>query len=134
MTTSTPAGGLRILIVEDEVLVAMFLSDVLMDLGHTITGTVESVEQALKLGAEQPTDLAFVDVGLAGKGDGVEAARMLREQHGIQSVLMSGASEATLSARAEKVQPLGILIKPYTESDVVRVLDTAVAQLRKPNA
>ncbi len=131
---TTASRMLRILIVEDEVLVGMFLSDVLMDLGHTITGTAESVESALSLAAQQPSDLAFVDVGLAGKGDGIEAARLLRERHGIPTLLMSGASEASLAQRAEKAQPLGILVKPYTEADVQRVLAAAAAQLApRPN-
>ena len=130
MTTATaPSGGLRILIVEDEVLVGMFLSDVLLDLGHTITGTAESVDSALAVAAQQPSDLAFVDLGLAGKGDGIEAARLLRERHGMRTILMSGASESSVTSRAEAVQPVGILIKPYTEADVQDVLAKAAAQM-----
>jgi CheY-like chemotaxis protein len=130
----TPTSGLRILIVEDEVLVSMFLSDVLMDLGHTVTGTADTVDAALALAAQKPSDLAFVDMGLAGKGDGVEAAKLLRERHGVRTVLMSGASESTVASRAEAAQPLGILIKPYTEADVQRALDAAVAHLQPPHA
>jgi two-component system, response regulator PdtaR len=128
-TPSTADGGLRILIVEDEVLVSMFLSDVLMDLGHTVTGTADTVDAALQLASKHPCDLAFIDLGLAGKGDGIEAAYMLREQHGLPALLMSGASESSVAARAEKARPLGILIKPYTEADVQRVLAAAMAQL-----
>lgn len=122
-------SGLRILVVEDEVLVSMFLSDVLLDLGHTVTGTADSADAALALAAQQPSDLAFVDVGLAGKSDGVEAAALLRDRHGIRSILMSGASESSVAARAQKAQALGILIKPYTEADVQRVLADAAAHL-----
>jgi two-component system, response regulator PdtaR len=124
---------LRILIVEDEVLVSMFLSDVLMDLGHTVVGTADSMDSALSLAAEHPSDLALVDVGLSGKGDGIEAARALHERHGVRTLLMSGASEAALTARAETVQSLGILMKPYTEADVQRALTAAASQLSDRN-
>lgn len=127
-SSATPSG-LRILIVEDEILVSMFLSDVLMDLGHTVTGTADSMDSALTLAAQHPSDLALVDVGLAGKGDGIEAARVLRERHGLRTLLMSGASEASLAARAATAQSLGILMKPYTEADVQRALTAAVTQL-----
>lgn len=129
-TPSTAEGGLRILIVEDEVLVSMFLSDVLMDFGHTVTGTADTVDSALELAAKHPCDLAFIDLGLAGRGDGIEAAYKLREQHGVPALLMSGASESSVTARAEKARPIGILIKPYTEADVKRALDTALPQLQ----
>lgn len=128
-TPSITDAGLRILIVEDEVLVSMFLSDVLEDFGHTVTGTADTVDLALELAAKHPCDLAFVDLGLAGKGDGIEAAHKLREQHGVPALLMSGASESSVAARAEKARPLGILIKPYTEADVKQALAAAMSQL-----
>jgi two-component system, response regulator PdtaR len=121
---------LRILIVEDEVLVSMFLSDVLMDLGHTVTGTAPSMDAALQLAAQNPSDLALVDVGLAGAGDGIEAARALRERYGVRSVFMSGASQDVIAARAESVQSLGVLMKPYTETDVQRALAAAASKLQ----
>jgi CheY-like chemotaxis protein len=128
-TPPTAAGGLRILIVEDEVLVSMFLADVLTDLGHTVTGTADTVDTALEVAAQHPCDLAFIDLGLAGHGDGIEVAQQLRERHGIPALLMSGASEAAVSARADQVRALGILVKPYTEADVRQALDAARAQL-----
>lgn len=127
--STPPTAALRILIVEDEVLVSMFLSDVLMDFGHTVTGTADTVDTALELAAKQPCDLAFIDLGLAGHGDGIEAAFQLRERYSVPAVLMSGASEAAVSARAEKARPLGILVKPYMEADVERALAAAIAQL-----
>ena len=123
-------GVLRVLIVEDESLVSLFLQGVLRDLGHEVSGIAPSLRTALAFAAGTPTDLAIVDVGLAGDGgDGIDAAIALRTRHGIPALLMTGASLASLGERAKAAQPLGFLAKPYTEADVERALQAAVAQL-----
>jgi CheY-like chemotaxis protein len=133
--TSDPSAqaasrALRVLIVEDESLVSLFLQGVLRDLGHEVSGIAPSLRTALAFAAGTPTDLAIVDVGLAGDGgDGIEAAIALRARHGIPSLLMTGAPLASLGDRAKAAQPLGFLAKPYTEADVARALQAAVAQL-----
>ena len=126
------AGGtpLRILIVEDETLVSLFLQGVLRDLGYVVSGIAPSLRTALAIVAGTPTDLAIVDIGLAGDGgDGVDAAVALRERHGVPSVLMTGASFADLGDRIKDAAALGYLKKPYTEEDVGETLAAAIRQL-----
>jgi CheY-like chemotaxis protein len=136
MTTESAAlptgAGLRVLIVEDEALTSLFLQGVLQDLGHTISGVAPSLRTALAVAAGTPTDLAIVDVGLAGDGgDGIAAAVALRKRHGIPAVLMTGASFTALGDRVNDAQPLGFLTKPYTEADVAQALRGALAQISK---
>lgn len=122
--------ALRVLIVEDESLVSLFLQGVLRDLGHTVSGIAPSLRTALAVAAGTPSDLAIVDVGLAGDGgDGIDAAVALRERHGIPAVLMTGASFADLGERVQQAEPLGFLTKPYTEADVETTLAAAIARL-----
>lgn len=120
----------RILIVEDEVLVSMFLDDVLTDLGHTVAGTAESMADALSLAASREVDLAMVDLGLAGVGDGIQTASALLARHGIRTILMSGASHAAVNEHAKDLQALGVLVKPYTEAEVRDALQVAARELR----
>lgn len=128
--TQPEASGLRVLIVEDESLVSLFLQSVLRELGHEVSGIAPSLRTALAFAAGTPTDLAIVDVGLAGDGgDGIDAAIALRTRHGIPALLMTGASLASLGDRVNSAQPLGFLAKPYTVSDVERALNAAVAKL-----
>jgi CheY-like chemotaxis protein len=71
--------ALRILIVEDESLVSLFLQGVLQDLGHSVSGVAPSLRTALAIAAGTPSDIAIVDIGLAGDGgDGIDAAIALR--------------------------------------------------------
>jgi CheY-like chemotaxis protein len=122
--------ALRVLIVEDESLVSLFLQGVLQDLGHSVSGVAPSLRTALAIAAGTPCDIAIVDIGLAGDGgDGIDAAIALRSRYGIPSLLMTGASFADVGPRLQDAQPLGFLTKPYTESDVASALQAALQQM-----
>jgi CheY-like chemotaxis protein len=124
---------LRILIVEDESLVSLFLQGLLRDLGHTVSGIAPSLRTALAFAAGAPSDLAIVDVGLAGDGgDGIDAAIELRKRYGIPALLMTGASFADMGERVGSAQPLGLLTKPCTEADVANALRVAMQKLPSP--
>jgi CheY-like chemotaxis protein len=121
---------LRVLIVEDETLISLHLQDVLRDLGHSVSAVAPSLRTALAAAAGTPSDLAIVDVGLAGDGgDGVDTATALLERHGVPSVLMTGASFAGMGDRIKAARPLAFLTKPCSDADLERVLDIAVAHI-----
>jgi CheY-like chemotaxis protein len=131
--TSRPhAAGrkLRVLIVEDESLISLYLQDVLRDLGHCVSAVAPSFRTALAAAAGTPSDLAIVDVGLVGDGgDGIDAAAALLQRHGVPSVLMTGESFAGLDERIKSARPLAFLMKPCTQADVEHALATALEHL-----
>jgi CheY-like chemotaxis protein len=127
---SATGRALRVLIVEDETLISLFLQGVLRDLGHSISGIAPSFRTALAVAAGTPSDLAIVDVGLAGDGgDGIDTAAALWDRHGIRSLLMTGATFAEFADRIQAARPLGLLTKPYTEADVEKALNGAIDRL-----
>jgi CheY-like chemotaxis protein len=129
-TLAAPARGLRILIVEDESLVSLFLQGVLQDLGHSVSGVAPSLRTALAIAAGTPSDLAIVDIGLAGDGgDGIDAAIALRTRYNIPALLMTGASFDDVGPRLNDAQPVGFLTKPYTEGEVATALQTALQRM-----
>jgi CheY-like chemotaxis protein len=125
------ARALRVLVVEDESLVGLSLQGVLRDLGHTVTGIAPSLRTALAIAAGAPSDLAIIDIGLAGDGgDGIDAAVALRQRYGIPAVLMTGASFADVADRLNAAEPLGFLTKPYSDADVERTIADAIARMQ----
>jgi CheY-like chemotaxis protein len=129
-TSPTQQRSLRVLIVEDESVTSLYLQSVLQDLGHTVSGIAPTLRTALAVAAGAPSDLAIVDVGLAGDGgDGIDTAVALRERHGVPALLMTGASFAEFGDRVHAAKPLGYLTKPYTEVEVANALTSAIAQL-----
>jgi two-component system, response regulator PdtaR len=120
----------RVLIVEDEFLVALQIEGALKDAGHEVGGIASSAEDALKLAeAERPT-LVVMDIRLAGKRDGIDAALELFSKYRIRCVFASAHQDEDVRLRAEPAEPLGWLRKPYTMHELVKTVQAALARLR----
>ncbi len=113
-------GGLSIMLVEDEALIAMFLSDVLVELGHTICATVSSEADAVACALRLAPDLMLVDLAL-GQGDGARAMRTILGARPQPHVFMTGSRRADLPADAH------VLEKPFFAADLIRAIDAATS-------
>lgn len=116
----------RILIVEDEGVVAWNLQESLEYLGHQIIGVVESGLQAIQVAAANPLDLALMDIRLAGEQDGIETAAQLRHQFGIPIVYLTALTDAQTLERAVATDPFGYLIKPFSRRELQTTIDIAL--------
>ena len=121
----------RLLIVEDETLIATYLSELLGFLGCDVCARATSGLAALKAAERDRPDLAIVDIGLPGGMDGVNTAYLLRRQFDIPSIFLSGASNTALLARARMVQAPAFIEKPFTLDDVERAIKAALP--RRPD-
>ena len=120
----------KILIVEDDFLIAMQTESALTEAGFGIIGVATTADEALALARAHKPALAVMDVRLAGQRDGVEAARDLFRELGIRCVFATAHDDEQVRARAESFAPLGWLAKPYTMASLVTLVRTA---LSKPN-
>ena len=114
-----PGKPLRILIVEDEFLIAMELESLLQDAGHDVVGIAASSVEALALGRDLAPDLAFVDIHLTDGPTGVDVARHLATQHQV-TVLFVTANTKRIPEHFAGAQ--GVIAKPYTERGVREAL------------
>jgi two-component system, response regulator PdtaR len=120
----------RILIVEDDLLVASEIEAALREAGFEIAGIASTGKEALQLTqAELPT-LAVMDIRIAGDRDGIDTALELFHLHGIRSIFASAHSDADSRRRAESAAPLGWLQKPYTMASLTAMVRAAVHELR----
>lgn len=103
-----------ILVVEDDFLVAMQVEAALTEAGFALTGTAASGEDALSMVAVIRPALVLMDIRLAGKMDGVDAALALFRDHGIRCIFATAHHDPEVRRRAAPAQPLGWLQKPYT--------------------
>jgi CheY-like chemotaxis protein len=115
MTTS----ALRILVVEDEVLIALELECLLDDLGHEIVGVAGSSAEAIALGLSTAPDVAFVDIHLVDGPTGVEVARALSADPHTTVVFMTANAKRIPDDFAGA---LGVIAKPYSERVVAGAL------------
>lgn len=126
----SPTRALMVLIVEDEVLLAQGIREVVEDLGHTVCALAHTEADALALAAEHRPDVALMDVRLGTGGDGIAAARRLHSAFGIRSIFLSGYADHATMGRITETYPLGVVHKPFSTAQLKVVLDLAVRRLR----
>jgi CheY-like chemotaxis protein len=104
--------GKRVLIVEDEIVSAMALGKMLESIGCSIAGTVVTGEESIEWAKRLRPDIVAMDILLAGKMDGIEAASRIAEETGAPIVFMTGCDDEETRGRALALKPLGFLSKP----------------------
>lgn len=120
----------RILIVEDDALIAMDAEHALREAGYDVVGIASRCADALGMVAAGLPDLIVMDIRLAGERDGVEAALIIRRAHDIPSLFATAQTEPELAQRAEPVEPAGWLRKPYEGHQLVNAVDAALGHGR----
>jgi len=105
----------NILVVEDDMIIQMFISKVLSDNGFNIVGEARNSDEAIKLAYELHPDLILMDIGIIGSTDGIETARLITEKENIPIIFITGNSDQATLKRAQVVNPLDILFKPIDE-------------------
>lgn len=118
--------SIRILVVEDELIVAMELENKLIKLGYKVPLKVSSGEDAMKAAADVIPDLVMMDITLDGDIDGVEAAKYISETHNIPVIFLTAHSDIQTMHRAKTTEPFGYLIKPYTQRDLMVAIAMAI--------
>jgi CheY-like chemotaxis protein len=121
---STPLP--RILIVEDEAVIAMEIEMRLGKMGYEIIGNAATGEKALALAEHSRPDLALMDINIVGSLDGVETAARLRERFDIPVVFLTAYSDDATIQRATAAGPLGYLTKPFSDRDVRAAIEVAL--------
>ena len=117
------ASALRILVVEDEVLIALELEYLLDDLGHRVVGIAGNATEAVALGRSTEPDVALVDVHLVDGPTGIEVARALSLDPRITVLFMTANAKRIPEDFAGA---LGVIAKPYSERSVASTLDYVV--------
>lgn len=122
-------GPARILVVEDDFLIALQTEAALTDAGFHVVGTATSAEEAIALAKESQPSLAVMDMRLAGERDGIDAAKELFQELNIRCIFATAHDDPFTRERAEPYVPLGWLTKPFTMASLVTVVTKALSTL-----
>lgn len=112
----------KILIVEDEAIIAEGMSVILTTAGHHVVGIATDEASAVKQAAAGRPDLVLMDVKLANGSDGIETARCLQAQGPVSLVFVSAHLDTTTRQRAAAVHPAGYLAKPYSPEKLLEAV------------
>ena len=119
-------GKIRILIVEDNRIIADDMKSRLQNIGYEVTTITVSGSGALTQINKSPPDLVLMDINLQGKMDGIKTADLIRSRFDIPVVYVTAYSDFKTLVMAKKTEPYGFITKPFEDKELRAVIDTAV--------
>ncbi|HET9931883.1 MAG TPA: ATP-binding protein, partial [Polyangiaceae bacterium] len=120
----------RVLVVDDERLVAREIAEELEEFGYEVAATASTADEALSLAREKRPDLVLLDVRIRGPRDGIEAATVLRDRFRIPVVFLTACADAETLTRAKSTDPYAYLVKPVSASDLRSTVEIAMNRAR----
>jgi PAS domain S-box-containing protein len=121
----------RILIVEDEILVARDLQMNLEKMGFTVTSMVPSGDQAIQKIEEDRPDLVIMDIGLQGKRDGIETAGIIHSKFDIPFIYLTADEESSVFEKAKTTNPCGFITKRFNKEELQKMVETCLHRDRR---
>ncbi len=134
--TNTPDSGLidlKIMIVEDEFIIALDIKDIVKGFGYNVVAVATSGNDAVEKANLNKPELVLMDIMLKGKIDGVEAADIIRQKFDIPIIFVSSFSDEESIDRASKVSDYGYLVKPFDKDQLKDVIESALKKHEEKN-
>lgn len=122
---------LRILIVEDELIIANDLKEILEEKNYQVINIASSFNQAIKVLEKDSVDLALLDIQISGDKDGVNLGHELREKFKLPFVYISSHTDHATLEKVKATNPYGFLVKPFEDEDVVVAIEMALNNFEK---
>jgi len=108
----------RIIIIEDEAIIAAEIKSTLSLLGHEVVGHAMNGDKALDLFATVPADLVLLDINIKGTLTGIDLARVIRRKYDMPFVFLTSFSDKLTLDKAKDTIPYGYIVKPFNENDL----------------
>lgn len=124
----------RILIVEDEMVIAANISLQLTNFGYEITGLLPRGEQVLAHIQETPPDIILLDVHLKGELDGIAVGKLIQAKQPTPIIYLTSNSDDLTFNRAKATNPYAFLAKPFKNRDLKRTIELAINRIEKENS
>jgi CheY-like chemotaxis protein len=116
----------KILVVEDESIIAMDVEMSLRNLGYEVTATVPSGEKAIRKVEQDKPDLVLMDIVLNGEMDGIQAAEQIRSRFRVPVVFLTAFADDKTLERAKITEPFGYITKPFQDTDLRVAVEIAI--------
>src|SRR5512136_2513299 len=117
---------IRILVVEDELIIAKGIEKRLIALGYSVIDIVPTGEEAVETALNEMPDLVLMDVCLQGRMDGVMAAEKIRSKADIPVIYLTAYADSDTLARAKITEPFGYIVKPFQDITLKSAIEMAL--------
>ena len=130
VSSSSKAEGvtgraLNILVVEDDMIIAMDVEDGIEELGHNVVGSAVTASQAVELAGQVRPDVVLMDLRLADGSFGGDAAREILSRFGIRSIFVSGNLDPVTRSQLAELEPVAMISKPFVQQQLAQALTAA---------
>jgi DNA-binding LytR/AlgR family response regulator len=119
----------KILVVEDEMIIGAKISMQLTTLGYEVTGILPRGEEAILHARENKPDIILLDINLKGKLDGIETAAALQQQDSIPVIYLTANSDEATFNRAKSTKPYAFIAKPFKQLDLQRAIELTISRM-----
>jgi len=120
-------GNLKVLIVEDELIIAEDMRMMLEQLGYTVSGIAISYAEALKIMETELPDIIMLDINLKGKETGIDLARTINERHQLPFIFLTSNMDKATIDEAKVTQPSAYLLKPFKAHHLYAAIEVALS-------
>lgn len=120
---------IKILVVEDEMIIAAKISMQLTSLGYEVTAILPRGEEAIQHVQENKPDMILLDINLKGKLDGIETALQLQQQGHIPIIYLTANSDEATFNRAKSTKPYAFIAKPFKQLDLQRAIELTISRM-----
>ncbi len=119
--------AIKILIVEDNVIIADDIQSQLEEIGYTIVDNVIDYEQAVRALKNNKVDLVLIDIILASEKTGIDLGKHIRKNYNIPFIFVTSNSDRATVEKAKDVKPNGYLVKPFEQQDLYTAIEIAIS-------
>jgi DNA-binding LytR/AlgR family response regulator len=120
---------IKILVVEDEMIIGAKISMQLATLGYEVTGILSRGEEVLNHVKENKPDIILLDINLKGKMDGIETAMLVEKHFQIPVIYLTANSDAATFNRAKTTKPAAFISKPFKQLDLQRAIELTISRM-----
>jgi len=119
-------SGEKILLVEDDDVIARVADWRLKNLGYVVCGRATTGAEAMELVVNEKPDLVLMDINIRGNIDGIETAKMIKNGFNIPVVYVTSHSDGPTLERAKATRPDGFIVKPFEDQDLRVAIELAL--------
>ncbi|MGA1869352.1 MAG: response regulator [bacterium] len=121
----------KIMIVDDEMIIAIGLGKRLQQMGFTISSVASSAKEAIKQAERDKPDIVLMDINMCGELDGIEAAKQIKSTSNALIAFLTGYPDKKMMEEAKIVDPIGYFVKPVECEELQRVFNSAMLSHKK---
>ena len=113
---------IKILIVEDEALIAKDIKQKLFQLGHEVVGIVDNGDEAIAIARKNMPHILLMDIVIKGSFNGIETAQRIKENQKVAVIYLTAFDSPSVATEADSTNPQGYLLKPFDDSMLQNVV------------